>query len=216
MVLLLRGGGGIITIPTLHSPYIGLIYGRYLHSRIREFPLKHGKTSIPSMSFPARFSQPSHRKRTPFCGRHFGDDSDTFTFSICILQNCIGIKGNYMPSRNHARIDALCPKIKQWTAYNWQATNIHQIQGLVNVLIEHWTSPYYWGYNIQQIFVLVMWKENHQKGTYLPTPEIITIYSYPPYSECFTTSPMRCSRLWILWILWLIQPPGRSAACTYF
>ena len=29
----------------LHSPYIGLIYGRYLHFRILKFPLNMGKPS---------------------------------------------------------------------------------------------------------------------------------------------------------------------------
>ena len=35
---------------------------------------------------------------------------------------------------------------------------------------------------------------------------LISIQLNPPYSDCFTASPMRCFMR--LWILWLIAPPG--------
>ena len=52
-------------------------------------------------------------------------------------------------------------------------------------------------------------------GWYKPFPNgwtisvlttLISIQLNPPYSDCFTASPMRCFMR--LWILWLIAPPG--------
>ena len=51
----------------------------------------------------------------------------------------------------------------------WKLPLMLILQGL-GLMSQCFTSPTYWGYNLQQIFVLVMWNKSPIVGTSIPTP----------------------------------------------